>query len=208
VLKWAVTVTVIILTAVPAMAFDSQRKGFILGGGLGLAGTSFKQKLSGGGESTESETETKPGLLTDFRIGFGPSDQLLLYYFNHVTWFSIENVLSQDVTIANGVGGIGISYYFTPKKTDGGREHLEFSPFTPAWFISGGLGLSSWATPFEEGSETWSGFGLWFGGGYEFSRHWSVELTIGHGNPSKTSGGFKAESNSTTFGVSITGLAY
>jgi hypothetical protein len=185
----------VVLTAATTVdAFNNNRKGFILGGGAGLAGTRIQQSLSGGGESFEGEAETKGSLLTDFKIGLGTSEQFLLYYCSHVTWFSIENVFLEDVTIANGIGGIGVTYFT--------------QPFAPSPFIHGGVGIASWATPFESNSDTWTGFGMWIGGGYEFSRHWVVEFTLGHGVPSKTEGGLKAETKASTVGVSINYLAY
>jgi len=193
-LTWVCALAIVVLTSQTADSFNGSRKGFILGGGLGAAGTTFEQTVSGGGESITGESETKASVLTDFKIGLGTSEQFLLYYFNHVTWFSIENIFANDVTIANGVGGIGMTYFFKPAG--------------PGAFIEGGLGLSTWALPFEDDADTWNGFGIWLGGGYEFSPHWMVEGTLGYGNPSESESGVKAETKASTIGVSVNYLGY
>jgi hypothetical protein len=193
--NWALVFVWVVVLAGSADAFDNRKKGFILGGGLGAAGTTFSQEIEEGGVVVgESESETKAGLLTDFKIGYGPSEQMLIYYFSHVTWFSIENVFENDVTIANGVGGLGVTYFFRP--------------FAPTWFIVGGIGLSSWGTPFEENSESMTGFGIWVGAGHEFKEHWMVELTLGAGQPSDEEYNVKATTDAATIGISINYLGY
>lgn len=57
-----------------ADAFDGNRKGFILGGGLGLGVTSFTQTVGGFGPRLTLERGRKLGLQTSFRIGYAPSE--------------------------------------------------------------------------------------------------------------------------------------
>ena len=193
--KWMLVVAWLALAAIPAEAFNNQRKGFVLGAGLGAAGTTFSQELKENGTlAEETDSETKPSVLSDFKIGFGPSDQMLIYYFSHVTWFSIENVFENDVTIANGVGGLGVTYFLRPQ--------------APCWFVEGGIGFASWATPFEENSRSMTGFGIWLGAGHEFSRHWMVEVSVGSGNPSDEEYDLKATTKATTIGISVNYLGY
>ena len=180
--------------ATGASAFDGNRKGFILGGGLGLGLTSFTQTVEFLGTSTTSDRENKFAVMTDFKIGYGATEQVLIYYMSKVSWFSIENVYGNNVTIANGFGGAGVAYYFKPTG--------------PSPYISGGLGMSTWMLPFEEGADTWVGFGLVVGGGYEFSRHYSIEGNLAWGKPGKEVGGVKASSNALSLMVTINALAY
>ncbi len=182
--------------ATGASAFDGNRKGFILGGGLGLGLTSFTQTLEYTimDTSTTSDRENKFAVMTDFKIGFGATEQVLVYYTNKVSWFSIENVYKDNVTIANGLGGVGVAYYFKPTG--------------PSPYISGGLGLSTWMLPFESDADTWTGFGLVVGGGYEFSPHYSIEGNLVWGEPGKEEGGLKASSNALSLTVTIKALAY
>lgn len=180
--------------ATGASAFDGNRKGFILGGGLGLGLTSFTQTVEFLGTSTTSDRENKFAVMTDFKIGYGATEQVLVYYTNKVSWFSLENVYGDNVIIVNGVGGVGMTYFF--------------QPVTPSPYIMGGLGLSTWNAPFEEGSEGWYGFGLAVGAGYEFSRHYSVEVNLTWGEPGKEEGVVKASSNALSLMVTINALAY
>lgn len=179
----------------PARAFDGNRKGFMLGAGLGLGMTSFTQEVEITGlGSNKSDRESKTGLATDFRIGAGLSEQFSLYYVNRVAWFSIDNALGDKATIANSVGLVGGTYHLKPEG--------------PSFYLNGLIGLSSWAAPFESGSDASTGFGFGLGAGYEFSKHWSVEGNLGFGSPSDESGGVKLTTNATTFSITINGTAY
>ena len=141
-----------------ALAWDGQRKGFILGFGLGPGLTSFTQTVEYKGMRETSDRENEFGLQTDFKIGYAPNNFLQIYWMSKVSWF-----------IAHGVAGLGISYYFKPE--------------SPSPYLTGGLGYSSWTTPFEVGAEAWYGPGLSVGVGYEFFRHWSAEVNLSWGKP-------------------------
>jgi hypothetical protein len=182
------------LATTSAHAFDGSRRGFVLGGGLGAGGTFFRQEISTPYESIESDTEAHGSLVTDFLIGLGATEQLVITYQSHVTWFSMTNALSETVTITNGVGGISLSYYFEPE--------------APSPVLIGGMGFSTWDTPFEDSGDTWIGFGMWGGFGYEFSPHWMVVVSMGLGNPNTTESGVTATTRSLTVGLSVVALAY
>lgn len=186
---------VLLAISTPSSAFDGNKKGFMLGGGLGPAFSSFTQEVDITGlGSAKSDRESKAGLGTDFRIGAGVSEQFMLYYVNRVAWFSIENVFSENVTIANSIGLLGGSYYLKPDAT--------------GMYLNGLVGLSSWTAPFESGAEAAVGFGIGVGAGYEFAKHWSVEANLGFGAPSDESGGTKVTTNVTSFAITINGIAY
>ena len=129
----------LILVPTLSHAFDNHRKGFILGFGAGPAVTSFTQTLSEGFLSVTSDRENKIGLATNFRIGAGISEQVLVYYVNCVSWFSLDNALGSTVTIASSVGLLGATYYF--------------QEFSPSPYIHGLIGLSSWYPPFESNTK-------------------------------------------------------
>jgi len=177
----------------PAQAFDGNRKGFILGFGLGLGSSSVDQTVSAGFESA-SGSDSFTGLQTAFRIGGAPSEQVAIYYFNDVSWFSMENALGSDVTVASGVGGAGVTYYLAPT--------------SPSFYFGAGIGLGTWMLPFESDSDIWSGFGLGGLAGYEFARHWSVEVMVNYGEPGKTEFGVEVTSKVTTFKAAIAVLAF
>ena len=87
-----------------------------------------------------------------------------------VAWLKWEG----DLT-ASGVHGFGVTYLFEPE--------------APSWFLTAGLGISTWEKVVliqlgPGGPVTWYGFGLMMGAGYEFAPHWSVEGSVTWGNPS------------------------
>ena len=152
-------------------AFDGERQGFILGVGVGVGLTSYTQTVPFyAGLNLTTDRENTFGIMSDFKIGYAPSDVMEIYWVNKVSWFGMENVYEDNVTITSSVGGLGVTYFFQPT--------------APSAFVSGAIGLSSWAAPFEEGAEAMSGFGISAGGGYEFSPHWYVEGNVCWGNPS------------------------
>ena len=173
------------------MAFDNQRRGFIIGGLGGVAFNFWNQSI----DSTKSDTETDFAVHTDFRIGGGfKGEKLMLYYWNIVNWFGMDNVLGEKVIITSGITGLGLSYYFKPT--------------SPSLYMNGGVGVSIWAAPFEADTEAWYGFGFMGGLGYEFSPHWSVECGVMWGNPNKTEMGYKFQTNALAITLSIIGIAY
>ena len=63
-------------------------------------------------------------------------------------------------------------------------------------------------TPFEADSDTWYGFGFIAGGGVEFARHWSVEVTALWGNPDLKEQGVELSTNAVSVMITIAGLVY
>jgi hypothetical protein len=182
-------------SAKPALSFDGRRQGFILGGGLGFNITSYTQTIEGNGDSYTSDRENKGAFSTNFKIGYAPNEQTEIYYTSKVSWFGFENVLGDNVTVAFGMGGIGITH------------NLE--PAVPTFFVTGGLGYSTWSLPLEDDPpDTWYGLGIYGGGGYEFSRHYNVEFVIAYGNPSDSEGGVEVRTNGAVFKLTVNALAY
>lgn len=163
----------LLCAATASFAWDGTRKGFVLGLGAGGGLASFKTTT----RSFEGERQNDFALMTDFKAGFAPNQQLAIFWMSKVSWFGRDYTIitgpfsSEKVsfTVANGVGGLGMSYYFRPEGS---------SPY-----VTGGLGFSSWGTPFEEGSEALYGFGFVLGAGYEFAKHWSLEANLALGRP-------------------------
>jgi hypothetical protein len=111
---------------------------------------------------------------------------LEIFYISKVSWWG-EN----DIIFTVGLSAIAARYYFD-KATETG------------WSISGGFGLSALNAPFEENVDASTGFGLFAGGGHEFSNHWTVELDLFYSAVSENNIDFDS------FGIQITinGLAY
>ena len=197
-------VLVTLFLIVNAHAFDGKRKGFFLGGGLGPGFTSLKETIEYSGwfegEPSKSNTENKFGLVTNFKIGYAPSDIVEIQYTSKISWFASKiywwGMESEDVTMASGLSALGVTYYFKPE--------------APSYFITGGFGFSTLSLPFESHSETKVGGGLFAGAGYEFTRHFNVELDLSWGKVSSFLNLFGIEPTTTAFSVSLTvnALAY
>lgn len=177
-----------------ADAFDGNRKGFILGGGLGLGVTSFTQTVGGFGPRLTLERGRKLGLQTSFRIGYAPSEYGQIYWSNRVSWFGMENNFGNHVAIAHGIGGIGVTYYF--------------HPVTPSFFITGVIGFSTWFTLFESYPDILYGDGISGGFGYEFVRHWSVEISVSHGDLRENASGRRTSFSALTVKAFVSVVEY
>ncbi len=136
-------------------AFDGERKGFILGGGIGAGFLSNTESFN-----SLSNTDSRIVFLANGKIGYAPSNTLEIYSTGKQSWWGKSGKISRLL-----ISAIAITVYF-----DNTTETV--------WFISGGFGLSTLDTPFESNSESSNGFGLFGGGGYEFSSHWSLELNL------------------------------
>jgi len=190
----SVLVVALLCSATAACAFDGQRQGFILGVGAGAGLTSYTQTLSYGGLSETSDRENAFGVMTDFKIGYAPSDAMEIYWMSKVSWFGMENSLGDNVTIANGVAGLGITYFLQPS--------------APSAFLTGGIGFSSWAAPFEEDVDPWYGLGVSAGAGYEFAPHWYIEGDVCWGSPSTEESGLEVSANAVSAKLTLNVIAY
>lgn len=156
-------------------AQNNERKGFILGIGVGagLNSYQFDFELSG----IDFMRESTVSFVSDFRIGYAPTDQIAIYWVSRGSWYNQEGVFSlggDKVFVINGMAGLGGSYYLEPE--------------APCFFVNAAIGYANWFTPFEDNPENNLGFGFGLGGGYEFSKHWSTELNLTSGKPSGDDG--------------------
>lgn len=203
-----VAVALVFLMSTCANAFDGVRKGFILGFGLGVGSTSYKPGVEAMGIDVTGDSESAFGVQTDFKIGYAPSNHVQIYWASKVAWFGQDiemyacdwwtgdcvSLGTETYTVAHGIGGLGVTYYL--------------QPVGPSFFFTGVIGLSTWMYPFESNTDTWTGFGFAFGGGYEFSPHWSVEANITHGKPGDSEYGIDVYYKATTFKICVVGTAY
>ena len=173
------------------LAFDNHRQGFIIGGIGGIAVNHWREQ-----EDPDIDeaywTGTNVAIHTDFRIGGGfKGDKFMLYYWNTVNWFRLNQGNVNDLTI-NGITGIGASYYFKPSAR--------------SLYINAGIGASSWVRGITDinTADRSLGLGLMGGIGYEFARHWSVELGVMYGRASTSDG----KPNFVAGTLSIIGIAY
>lgn len=174
-------------------AFDNNRKGFILGLGVGFSSLSYTQELYVNRTSVTA-SESKSPFVTNFKIGGAPSNQVLIYWSSKVNWFEMQNALGSTSDMTAGYGTISVSYYQ--------------QPVAPSFYFSGGLGFSSWNASSSAGNSNSSGRGLMLGVGYEFSPHWCVELSLGTGDPSRTESGVTLTTHTSALMLTINGMLY
>jgi hypothetical protein len=134
--------------ATSAFGFDGKREGFIIGLGAGFHSTNFE---------LYDDDISKSGFATSLKIGYGFSEDVTLYYIRNASWFK-----SSDDLYANGIMGIGSTYYFSPR--------------AETFYLSGAIGLGDFTNIDESESE--SGFGLMLGAGYELRKHIKLEANM------------------------------
>ena len=173
--------------------WDGQRKGFLLGIGLGPGMISFSQEIEAYGINSESDSEQKATVLVDFRIGYAPSNVLEIYYTGKASAFTMKNILGDDVEMTSGVSGLGVTYFM--------------KPVHPSPFFTGCIGMSTWDTSEDDG-DPWQGFGIGVGAGYEFSKRWSLEGILTWGNPGTDIEGMDFTTKALNFAVTINIMGY
>jgi opacity protein-like surface antigen len=153
-----ICIVISVLCSTSTYAFDGERKGFILGGGLGvgyLSNTTSPDFLS--------DTKSRLAFQTNFKIGYAPSNTLEIFYSNKVSWWSRSGLY------VLGLSAAAFTLYFdNTSETD--------------WFVSSGIGFSSIGEIKFDNVDSGSGFGLFGGAGYEFSNHWTVEVDLLYSN--------------------------
>lgn len=152
-------------------AQNGMRKGFILGIGVGPGFIKYRGEYENFGLISIGEEKSRLTVMSDFKIGYAPNDNLAIYWMSKVSWFNRETSFDKELTIS-GVAGLGASYYL----------NSEF----PSLYFNGGVGYSTWGTlDFPQGNSTYLGLGFVIGAGYEFAKHFSVEGNISWGRPNE-----------------------
>jgi hypothetical protein len=190
----------ILIMAVNGFAFDKERKGFILGFGLGPGFSSYSQTIDSAGFRIDDESLSKMALFTDFKIGYAPSNQLMIFWLSKVNWFGREDTIQtttstrkEAITVANGVGGLGITYFFKPE--------------APSLYATVGGGFSARSEPFR-GTDSWLSFGFAGALGWEFQQNWTLELSAIYGKPTHSAAPYDYEADFFGVGLSINVLGY
>ncbi len=180
---WVLILSLLVSSA--AWGFDGQRKGFVLGGGLGLGMTSFQEELGG----YKFDRINKFAAMTDFKIGYAPNPQWEIYYSDKSSWFDVGSAIA-----LHGLGTAAINYYWKPS--------------APTFYVSGGLGFSTISTPFENNTDTDIGVGFFAGAGYEFVKHFAVQFDFMFGMPQESSGGVDYTFTGLTPRISVIATAF
>jgi len=146
----------LLMVPLTASAFDGDRQGFMLNLGAGFG----QGKLTASGFGASASTDAV-GFGGDFKIGGGPSSQVLVYFTNRTLWYSPE-VANIEGNLINGMSAAGVSYFLEPQ--------------APSFFFSGALGVG--VAVDRDADESMSGMGFTLGVGFEFARSFIAELTF------------------------------
>ena len=170
--------TIVYSTRARIFSTRANREGFIWGIGVGTGMASYTQSLvEYWGDAYEGPRLEARGresaFITNFRMGHGLTDQVLIYYTSRIAWIPLRN-LYRDTVIANGTAGLGVTIYPHNKSN---------------FYLSSSVGLSTlatWFPPLELEKARPTGIAISAGIGYEFFPHSSVDLTVSFGNASRT----------------------
>jgi hypothetical protein len=183
------------------VAFDGNRKGFLLGFGGGVSSVSYKQEVEFFGETIKGPSVSEYGFVTDFKIGYSPANHIEFYYTSKTAWINLSNTYGDDIVIADGVGCIGFSYFIEPK--------LKSGEWHPSFFLSGGVGLSSWSAPLDSDiDDSYKGVGAFLGFGYELAKHYRISMEYFVNNPSDDTTYGTATTYSEVLMITFSGLAF
>jgi hypothetical protein len=164
------------------LAADGQKKGFILGGGIGAG--SLRDKMSWG-YPEYTHWQGHFAVETNLKIGYAPSNSLEVYWINSGSWFGYS-----QAKFLIGLSGLGLTKYLNSKGT--------------GFFVSGGIGLSFYKD-FDPEFPSATGLGLLGGIGCDIAKHWSIQGDVlyttmnGRGAFSITSLGVRATVNYLAF---------
>ncbi len=172
---------VLVFCATSVNAFDGNRKGFVLGGGLGFS-PYIHTSVSAGFTSIEGN-EDKAGVAIKLYIGYAWDEHnMLVYEGNYAAYEDNDNTLMQGINCAawyHYFGEKGKTLYTT-------------------------LGLGLYTADSELSDPTDPGAGYLVGIGYEFSPHWQVDVQLSGGK--SESSPFEYGHNNLT--VMISGVAF
>ena len=183
---------VLLLAPATADAFDGNRKGFLLGFGVGSGMASYTQDVSltfplpfrldetllFPEQDIPDRTygrDTKTVISTNLKLGWGLTEQLLVYYIAQVAWFNHSDVFMYDdpttsdkefYWVFDGLDGLVITddeppdtigiHFSAPKKEvwiATGLLGLGVSYYlgpTSPFYVMGAAGVSTWTAPFED----------------------------------------------------------
>lgn len=171
-------------------AAHAQRDGFVIGFGLGVGHTSISSD-----DEYDDEDIGRTSLMTDFRIGYAPTNRAMLYWSSDVSWFRLTDEFDDGVVIS-GIGGLGATYFIRDA--------------APSPYLTAALGFNSFNYIGISDAEITQFFGpgIALGGGFEFARHWLLDGKVLLGRPRHTEDGFTDALRVRTFKVTLNWLHY
>ncbi|RME19358.1 MAG: hypothetical protein D6800_14380 [Candidatus Zixiibacteriota bacterium] len=166
------TVLCFLALSLSAHAFDGNRKGFVIGGGLGLA------PVSSWSLQNSPFDENRAGIGLNLIIGYAWDNHNMIVYEGNVVGYSSRfdgfrtnnglGVIENKPNIGQGYNGASWYHYFTE--------------IGHSWFTVAGLGV--YTMDVENLNSNDPGPGILLGGGYEFAPHYQIGLYLSAGSSS------------------------
>ncbi len=183
-------IAICLLMPISSLAFDGNRKGFVLGGGLGFAPVSkWDVDVDFYDLGLGSVDESKVGVAVNFIIGGAFDEHNMLVYEGNVTGFNSDLF---NESVAQGFNG-AVWYHY-------------FGPTGKSAFTAVGLGLFYFKV--GDYDPTDPGGAILLGGGYEFARHWQVGAYAGFGKTTDSAFGLKGDFTHSQFSILVSAIAF
>jgi hypothetical protein len=178
---WKVSLPValfaLLVSSSSVVAFDSSRKGFVIGAGFGHAVNSHW------GNSDTPLDENKGGVGFSFLVGYAWDSKNMLVietnatgYVSDVEWGEVRFSGFTEQNIIQGFAGVSWYHYYT---VSGVSE----------FFTSSGVGIYSFNVQAVDANKP--GFGALVGLGYAYRRHFQIGVYFGAGRTSSDKTGFR-----------------
>jgi len=164
-----------LILATSSFGFDGNRKGFVLGGGLGIAPASGWSGKGTFGAALEviDTSEYRTGVGFNFLIGHGWDEKNLIVFEINMSIWTSDLLLSRPNIVQGTVSAVWYHYFGLP-----GRS----------FFTAAGLGSYRVIRTVSQNLDQSIGGGYILGGGYEFARHWQLAGYFGLGASSEKYG--------------------
>lgn len=181
-MKVCIALTLIILFTTSAFSFDNDRKGFVIGGGLGFSPLADWQVK---GFSSLSESGIGTGFIS--YVGMGFKENFYIVFQKEGVFHKDKVITGVKENIIQGFTGVVVYYFFD----DPGESVV----------ISTGIGLQTFGYSNSGTNDPKADFGFQTGIGYEFADHWMVFTSYTYG---KTKSTFEFEHNQIIISVNFT----
>ncbi len=172
------------------LGFDGNRKGFVLGGGLGFSPYGkWSVDVDFFGTGLGSYDEDGPGVAVQFVIGGAFDEHNVLVYEGNVVSFASDLF---DEAVSQGFNGAAWYHYFGPA----GRSFFST------------LGVGFYYFKLGDYDATTPGGAILIGGGYEFAKHWQVGAYLAGGKTSDEAFGFTGKFEHAHLSILVSGIAF
>lgn len=178
-LKAIITMLLLLFVAAGAQAFDGNRKGFVLGIGLGYAPNvkTEVEAVAGAGSGAEgaflgAAEGNEEAMAGQFLIGLGLDEHNVLVYEANAGYYYYENLGfdGDNLDIIQGFNALVWYRYW--------------GAVGSSFFTAVGAGLTYWDTNYSDVNT--AEFGFLLGAGFEFTPHLQLGAYMGRGKTSNT----------------------